>query len=311
MFATLVVVLPTQHTGGELVFRQNGKEFTFDSAAAVGLGSEPSVAFAAFFSDVTHEVLEVRSGYRVTLTWNLYFTSDAGGVSVTSALERNLTAALRAVLADQAFLPRGGLLAFRLRHQYPIDNDQSRYYGFTPLVKLLEAMKGSDAVLFKTCKALSLKVDAQMVYHDDEVEVLCPGTLYLGQPEGEVWQACREQGGMLITDVDDGYESMKADIELEWLTEKCTVDARSFATPYIAYGNEADLATVYGSPVLVVEVGPPTDRIVVSISIAQIWYRNNDSHDIRSVKHASPLTNDGSKPVVGHQRLRKQGEEAV
>ena len=122
MFATLVVVLPTAHSGGELVFRQNGTEFKFDSAAAVDLGSEssgsPSVAFAAFFSDVTHEVLQVRSGYRVTLTWNLYFTNDSVGTQVTSALERSLTDALRAVLADAAFLPRGGVLAFRRRHEY-------------------------------------------------------------------------------------------------------------------------------------------------------------------------------------------------
>lgn len=31
-----------------------------------------SIQFAAFYSDVEHEVLEVHSGHRVTLTYNLY-----------------------------------------------------------------------------------------------------------------------------------------------------------------------------------------------------------------------------------------------
>lgn len=34
--------------------------------------STQNIQFAAFYSDVEHEVLEVQSGHRVTLTYNLY-----------------------------------------------------------------------------------------------------------------------------------------------------------------------------------------------------------------------------------------------
>jgi len=32
-----------------------------------------SISYAAFYGDVEHEVTEVKSGYRLTLTYNLYF----------------------------------------------------------------------------------------------------------------------------------------------------------------------------------------------------------------------------------------------
>jgi len=38
---------------------------------------QPSIAYVAFFSDIEHEVAPVISGYRVTLTFNLYI--DASG----------------------------------------------------------------------------------------------------------------------------------------------------------------------------------------------------------------------------------------
>lgn len=61
--ASLVVCLPMHHTGGELVVRHGGKEACYNWAESSNL-----VQWAAFFSDCEHEVLEVRSGNRVTLT---------------------------------------------------------------------------------------------------------------------------------------------------------------------------------------------------------------------------------------------------
>jgi hypothetical protein len=51
--------------------RHDGHEVKFD------WGSNPTVAqWAAFYSDCEHEVLPVTSGYRVTLTYNLYYDED-------------------------------------------------------------------------------------------------------------------------------------------------------------------------------------------------------------------------------------------
>lgn len=67
MFATLVIVLPSVSTGGELVVRHQGRTVEFDLRA-----DDPAeAAFAAFYADCLHEVLPVTSGCRLTLVYNL------------------------------------------------------------------------------------------------------------------------------------------------------------------------------------------------------------------------------------------------
>ena len=66
MFGSLVVCLPTQFTGGELVTRHKGQEVRFPRQP------NEEVSWAAFFSDVEHEVLPVTDGHRFTLTFSLY-----------------------------------------------------------------------------------------------------------------------------------------------------------------------------------------------------------------------------------------------
>ncbi|KAL6360247.1 hypothetical protein LRP88_05951 [Fusarium phalaenopsidis] len=64
MFGTLVISLPSTHQGGDVVLRHCGKQHVFRSSAHV-----QSCAF--WYSDVSHEVLPVTSGYRWVLTYNL------------------------------------------------------------------------------------------------------------------------------------------------------------------------------------------------------------------------------------------------
>jgi predicted 2-oxoglutarate/Fe(II)-dependent dioxygenase YbiX len=67
MFATLVVVLPSDYDGGELLVQHKGREVRLDLRR-----DEPSeAAFAAFYADCLHEVLPVVSGYRLALIYNL------------------------------------------------------------------------------------------------------------------------------------------------------------------------------------------------------------------------------------------------
>jgi hypothetical protein len=78
MVATLVVSLPSVHSGGELVVDDGGTERIYR-------GSRDDLVLVAFYADRRHEVRPVRSGYRVTLTFNLMLTgptptSDAGPV---------------------------------------------------------------------------------------------------------------------------------------------------------------------------------------------------------------------------------------
>ncbi|WP_327350067.1 2OG-Fe(II) oxygenase [Streptomyces sp. NBC_01321] len=64
MVGTLVVSLPSHHTGGELVVSHAGR-------SVVHQASREKLTFAAFYADCLHEVKPVKSGYRVTLTMNL------------------------------------------------------------------------------------------------------------------------------------------------------------------------------------------------------------------------------------------------
>lgn len=67
-FGSLVVCLPYPHQGGQLRVAHQGRETICDWSAQKG----EAIKWAAFYSDCEHEVLEVISGHRITLTYNLY-----------------------------------------------------------------------------------------------------------------------------------------------------------------------------------------------------------------------------------------------
>ena len=64
MVGTLVVSLPSAHTGGELVVDHAAESKAYRA-------SKEKLTFVAFYADCRHEVTPVRSGYRMTLTFNL------------------------------------------------------------------------------------------------------------------------------------------------------------------------------------------------------------------------------------------------
>jgi 2OG-Fe(II) oxygenase superfamily len=64
MVGTLVVSLPSAHTGGELAVEHCGESVTYRA-------SKEHLSFVAFYADCRHEVKPVKSGHRVTLTLNL------------------------------------------------------------------------------------------------------------------------------------------------------------------------------------------------------------------------------------------------
>ena len=68
MFATLVIILPSKHEGGELIIRHDGEEKCF---AFGGEESHHKIRYAAFYADCEHEVKPVTDGYRLCLVYNL------------------------------------------------------------------------------------------------------------------------------------------------------------------------------------------------------------------------------------------------
>lgn len=64
MIGTVVVALPSEHEGGELIVDK--KEISFSSKS-----KESLIQYAAFFSDLPHEIKPVTSGFRITITFRL------------------------------------------------------------------------------------------------------------------------------------------------------------------------------------------------------------------------------------------------
>ncbi|MGH3159744.1 MAG: 2OG-Fe(II) oxygenase [Streptosporangiaceae bacterium] len=69
MVGTLVVTLPSSYTGGELMVGHNEESMACQ-------GSKTALSLVAFYADCRHEVRPVKSGYRITLTYNLLLHGD-------------------------------------------------------------------------------------------------------------------------------------------------------------------------------------------------------------------------------------------
>ncbi|HMG07889.1 MAG TPA: 2OG-Fe(II) oxygenase, partial [Mucilaginibacter sp.] len=68
MFGTLIIGLPSKHTGGELTVSFDGRTEVIDFS---GPSNQYKIPFAAFYADCEHEIKPITSGYRVCLAYNL------------------------------------------------------------------------------------------------------------------------------------------------------------------------------------------------------------------------------------------------
>jgi hypothetical protein len=86
MVGTLVVSMPSAHTGGELIIDHAGESTAYRA-------SKEELTFVAFYADCRHQVTPIRSGYRVTLTFNLLSGTEtpAPEASPTTELAHCLT----------------------------------------------------------------------------------------------------------------------------------------------------------------------------------------------------------------------------
>lgn len=274
MFASLVLVFPTRHEGGMLTFRHKGEEWTFDSGKELAASldnvadaapDEASIGFAAFFSDVEHEVHPVTSGYRVTLTHNLYFEESDLSRAITGAskhldepskTEKNLTEILSRSFEDPTFIAGGGLLGFGLVHQYPMGSEPK-------LQDLLPRLKGRDAVVARVCRTLGLSADLRIVYDYDDEQVMTTTVMHgdyeVGAPVRELTEYC---GGVLLDGdkevEDDGEYADQPRTKVHWVTGVTLYN--KIKSDFVAYGNEASIGALYGDVCLIVQVKPAGER---------------------------------------------------
>jgi len=156
MFATMIIVLPSQYEGGAVQLSHAGDTRTFDFSST----SMTHTSVLAWYTDVMHQVKPVTSGYRLALSYNLIQTK--GGIPPSLPDMSASASALRQVLGrwHKGLYDEGAdteLLAYVFDHSYSADD----------LASGLIALKGKDAV-----RALHLKVQADKVGYR-----LCFGSL--------------------------------------------------------------------------------------------------------------------------------------
>ncbi len=111
MVATLVIVLPSNYTGGELLVRHEGEERVIDHSTE----SPRRLCHAAFYADCEHEIRPVTSGHRLCLVYNLSLAKSKKRITAPSAAAA--TDAIAAVLTPWAATATDKLVV-PLGHQY-------------------------------------------------------------------------------------------------------------------------------------------------------------------------------------------------
>ncbi|OJW20501.1 MAG: hypothetical protein BGO49_04650 [Planctomycetales bacterium 71-10] len=130
MVATLVVNLPSEHEGGELIVRHDGRR----KMVRFGGPKSLELRYAAFYADCEHEVKPVTSGRRLVLAYNLTVAKSArdadgpGDDGPAAAVARVLAPWAREGDPDG----RSPRLAVLLDH------------GYTQAGLALDALKGAD-----------------------------------------------------------------------------------------------------------------------------------------------------------------------
>ena len=70
MFGTLVIQLPSNYSGGQLIVYHQSKSMEFDFGGPIGC---TDIHYAAFYADCQHEIKPVTKGYRLCLIYNLVY----------------------------------------------------------------------------------------------------------------------------------------------------------------------------------------------------------------------------------------------
>ena len=117
MFGTLIIGLPSKHTGGELLIRFDGKEEHVDFAEDADNFKMP---YTAFYADCDHEIKPITSGYRVCLVYNLVQQKAAKMIKI-EPLEEHVKK-LAGVLEDDRYDPAKPTRIILLGHQYTPEN---------------------------------------------------------------------------------------------------------------------------------------------------------------------------------------------
>ncbi|RYP79365.1 hypothetical protein DL769_002989 [Monosporascus sp. CRB-8-3] len=146
MVGTLVVCLPARHDGGDVRLSHAGKSRVFATSPTSAYG----LTALAWFSDVTHEITEVTSGYRLVLTYNIIQT---GGPSKSAgSLAKQHEQLQEAISEWKGKYNSTKRLLYCLEHQY------------TRSSLSLENLKGRDHAVCHSLYSLCLENGLHLLF---------------------------------------------------------------------------------------------------------------------------------------------------
>ncbi|KAF2117252.1 hypothetical protein BDV96DRAFT_490085 [Lophiotrema nucula] len=260
---SLVVCLPCDHEGGQLVVRHRAKSMKFDWSKA-----RDSIQWAAFYSDCEHEVLEVSSGHRITLTYNLYVTRGVGDLAGDCpALDVQTLPLYREVkraLANPDFMAEGGYLGKHCSHAYA----HGTWAGASALPATL---KGTDMTVYEVFRSLGVKVHIRRVldppeddYGYDSDNSADRGYTYVGKVGHPFCSSVEVGEGETIR---DAYNDWSDGLwKITWLNWASVNGGEDLAFAHVVHGNQAEIEFTYSRCALIFDVAPYKNRLKVSAS---------------------------------------------
>jgi hypothetical protein len=168
MFGTLVIGLPSKHTGGELVVRFEGKEEVVDFSAASG---DYKISYAAFYADCDHEIKPLTSGYRICLVYNLVQQTSEKKIQLTSVetYSEQLAEILLKGQQEDNIEPHIILLG----HQYTPENFSAYSLKLNDRLKAETLLRAADkaGAYAKMCLVTSYQTGAAEYDSEDDEEM--------------------------------------------------------------------------------------------------------------------------------------------
>jgi len=280
-----------------LLVKHENNEWTIDYGSELVAAREPSIGYVVLFGDVPYGVTPLKSGYCVTLTYDLYLddvepgrrnrlqVASLGHPMLANELERAFREKFEALLEDPEFLPDGGTLGFGMRHVYPIKDNVKHVH---------DLLKGSDAIVYRSARALGFEPLLYMHYEweppgmDSTEGVLIerlirPSEYDNPDDEGEVdvTKRLRKEGGIILCAEPDFYRGELGAYDkpetIEWVTPQTTYNELNITIP-TTLANEPGGGCVYGDLCLVVRIGKAGERLQypTSAQLREVWAREDN-----------------------------------
>ena len=159
MIGTLVVMLPSRSSGGDLVIEHHKQSVRYS-------GSATALTFVAFYADTRHEVLPVETGHRVVLTYNLLLMGDT---AVTHTVEPQAEAAADLLHRHFAHAPAPRWHNDRQAMEPPDRLVVLLDHQYTERGLRWSHLKGDDAARVETLRAAAQFADCEIALAQAEI----------------------------------------------------------------------------------------------------------------------------------------------